>query len=95
MSGLGSQPEAHPEVQKVEAEIEQIKKAKGTRAAQIVDGIRTEYAQTQNREVELGRQPRNVRCAPSGPSFALTSAVRASSSVPVTSFSWSHDERHP
>jgi capsular exopolysaccharide synthesis family protein len=45
--------EAHPEVQKVQAEIEQVKKAKVTRANQILDGMRAEYVQTQKREAEL------------------------------------------
>ncbi len=44
---------AHPEVQKVEAQIEQIKKAKDARASQLVEGMRAEYAQLQKRENEL------------------------------------------
>jgi capsular exopolysaccharide synthesis family protein len=45
--------EAHPEVQKVEAEIDQVKKAKATRAGQILEGLRAEYSQIQRRETEL------------------------------------------
>ena len=44
---------AHPEVQKVQAQIDQIRKAKDDRAAQIVAGLRAEYAQLQRRETEL------------------------------------------
>jgi capsular exopolysaccharide synthesis family protein len=45
--------EAHPEVQKVQAQIDQIRKAKNDRASQIVAGLRAEYAQLQRRESEL------------------------------------------
>jgi polysaccharide biosynthesis transport protein len=45
--------EAHPEVQKVQAQIEQIRKAKNDRATQIVAGLRAEYSQLQRRETEL------------------------------------------
>ncbi|HVR71134.1 MAG TPA: polysaccharide biosynthesis tyrosine autokinase [Vicinamibacteria bacterium] len=43
----------HPEVQKVQAQVDQIRKAKDDRAAQIVAGLRAEYAQLQRREAEL------------------------------------------
>jgi capsular exopolysaccharide synthesis family protein len=45
--------EAHPEVQKVQAQVDQIRKAKNDRATQIVAGLRAEYAQLQRRETEL------------------------------------------
>jgi capsular exopolysaccharide synthesis family protein len=45
--------EAHPEVQKVQAQLDQIRKAKNDRATQIVAGLRAEYAQLQRREAEL------------------------------------------
>jgi succinoglycan biosynthesis transport protein ExoP len=45
--------EAHPEVQKVQAQIDQIRRAKNDRASQIVAGLRAEYAQLQRRETEL------------------------------------------
>jgi len=45
--------EAHPEVQKVQAQVDQIRKAKNDRATQIVAGLRAEYAQLQRRESEL------------------------------------------
>jgi capsular exopolysaccharide synthesis family protein len=45
--------EAHPEVQKVQAQIDQVRKAKNERATQIVGGLRAEYAQLQRREFEL------------------------------------------
>jgi capsular exopolysaccharide synthesis family protein len=45
--------EAHPEVQKIQAQVDQIRKAKEARAVQIVDGLRAEYAQLQKREGEL------------------------------------------
>jgi capsular exopolysaccharide synthesis family protein len=45
--------EAHPEVQKVQVQIGQVRKAKNDRATQIVGGLRAEYAQLQRRESEL------------------------------------------
>jgi succinoglycan biosynthesis transport protein ExoP len=45
--------EGHPEVQKVKAQIEQLKRAKKARAAQILDGLDAEYAQLRQREAEL------------------------------------------
>jgi len=45
--------EAHPEVQKVQAQMDQIRKAKDARSAQIVDGLHADYAQLQKRESEL------------------------------------------
>jgi capsular exopolysaccharide synthesis family protein len=45
--------EGHPEVQKVRAQIEQLKKAKQARAAQILDGLDAEYTQLRKREEEL------------------------------------------
>jgi succinoglycan biosynthesis transport protein ExoP len=45
--------EGHPEVQKVKAQVEQLKKAKHARAAQILDGLDAEYTQLRKREAEL------------------------------------------
>jgi polysaccharide biosynthesis transport protein len=45
--------EGHPEVQKVKAQIEQLKKAKQARATQILDGLSAEYTQLRKRETEL------------------------------------------
>ena len=45
--------EGHPEVQKVKAQVEQLKKAKQARAAQILDGLDAEYTQLRKREAEL------------------------------------------
>ncbi len=45
--------EGHPEVQKVKAQVEQLKKAKQARATQILDGLGAEYAQLRKREAEL------------------------------------------
>jgi capsular exopolysaccharide synthesis family protein len=45
--------EAHPEVQKVQAQVEQIRKAKNGRGTQIEEGLRAEYRQLQRREDEL------------------------------------------
>jgi succinoglycan biosynthesis transport protein ExoP len=45
--------EAHPEVQKVQAQLEQVKKAREARDNQIVQGLTSDYAQTQEREAEL------------------------------------------
>jgi capsular exopolysaccharide synthesis family protein len=45
--------QAHPEVQKVQAQLDQVRKAKDARAGQLVDGMRAEYAQLQRREQEL------------------------------------------
>ncbi len=45
--------EGHPEVQKVQAQVGQFRKAKDARATQIVDGLQAEYSQLQKREAEL------------------------------------------
>ncbi|HSD67099.1 MAG TPA: GNVR domain-containing protein, partial [Vicinamibacteria bacterium] len=45
--------EGHPEVQKVKAQVEQLKKAKQARASQILDGLDAEYTQLRKREAEL------------------------------------------
>jgi polysaccharide biosynthesis transport protein len=45
--------DAHPEVLKVQAQIEQTQKAKDARAAQIEGGLRAEYLQLQRREADL------------------------------------------
>jgi polysaccharide biosynthesis transport protein len=45
--------DAHPEVLKVQAQIEQTQKAKDARAAQIEGGLRAEYVQLQRREADL------------------------------------------
>ncbi len=45
--------EGHPEVQKVQAQIAQIKKAKDARASEIVAGLNAEYQQLRKRESEL------------------------------------------
>jgi succinoglycan biosynthesis transport protein ExoP len=45
--------EGHPEVQKVRAQMEQLKKAKAARATQILDGLQAEYTQLRKREEEL------------------------------------------
>jgi capsular exopolysaccharide synthesis family protein len=45
--------EGHPEVQKVRAQVEQLKKAKEARATQILAGLGAEYTQLRKREEEL------------------------------------------
>jgi capsular exopolysaccharide synthesis family protein len=45
--------EAHPEIQKVQLQIDQIKKALQSRALQIEEGLRADYRQLQRREAEL------------------------------------------
>jgi len=45
--------EGHPEVQKVKAQLEELRKAQRARALQIVQGLRAEYAQLRKREEEL------------------------------------------
>jgi capsular exopolysaccharide synthesis family protein len=45
--------EGHPEVQKVKAQVEQLKKAKQARSAQVLDGLEAEYTQLKKRESEL------------------------------------------
>jgi len=45
--------EGHPEVQKVKAQVDQLKKTKQARAAQILDGLDAEYTQLRKREAEL------------------------------------------
>ena len=44
---------AHPEVQKVEAQIAEIKKARVARAEQVMGGLQAEFTQLQKRENEL------------------------------------------
>jgi capsular exopolysaccharide synthesis family protein len=45
--------EAHPEVQKIQVQIDQIRKAKQARAAQIEESLRAEYRALERREAEL------------------------------------------
>jgi polysaccharide biosynthesis transport protein len=45
--------EAHPEVQKVQVQINQIRRAKQARAVQIEEALRAEYRSLQRREAEL------------------------------------------
>ncbi len=45
--------DAHPEIQKVQAQMTEIARAKEARAVQIEQGLRAEYAQLQKREGEL------------------------------------------
>ena len=45
--------EAHPEVQKVQVQLELLKKARTARIQQIEDGMRAEYRQLERREAEL------------------------------------------
>jgi capsular exopolysaccharide synthesis family protein len=45
--------QAHPEVQKIQAQLDQVRTAKDARAAQLVEGMRAEYGQLQRRETEL------------------------------------------
>ena len=45
--------EGHPDVQKVQGQIDRARKAKQARASQIVDGMRDEYSQMQRREADL------------------------------------------
>jgi capsular exopolysaccharide synthesis family protein len=45
--------EAHPEVQKILAQIGEFRKAKEAQITKIVDGLQAEYAQLQKRETEL------------------------------------------
>jgi succinoglycan biosynthesis transport protein ExoP len=45
--------EGHPEVQKVQAQLEQLKKDKADRVSQIEESLRAEYRQLQRREAEL------------------------------------------
>ena len=45
--------EGHPEVQKVKAQLEQLRKARQARATQILERLDTEYAQLRKREGEL------------------------------------------
>lgn len=45
--------QAHPEIQKVQLQIDQIRKARQARASQIEEGLRAEYRQLQRSEAEL------------------------------------------
>ena len=54
MSRLAEKYKAgHPEVQKVQAQLAEIRKARDARARQIVEGIRAEHGQLRKRETEL------------------------------------------
>ncbi|HXY42109.1 MAG TPA: polysaccharide biosynthesis tyrosine autokinase [Vicinamibacteria bacterium] len=54
LSKLGEKfKEGHPEVQKVRAQLEELRKAQRSRALSIVQGLRAEYAQLRKREEEL------------------------------------------
>jgi succinoglycan biosynthesis transport protein ExoP len=44
---------AHPEVQKIQVQIDLLRKAKATRIQQIEDGLRAEFRQLERREAEL------------------------------------------
>ncbi len=45
--------EAHPEVQKIQAQIDQVRKGRDERAGQIVSGLEAELSQLQKRETEI------------------------------------------
>jgi len=45
--------EGHPEVQKVQVQMQQLRKDKDARVAQIEEGLRAEYRQLQRKELEL------------------------------------------
>jgi capsular exopolysaccharide synthesis family protein len=45
--------EGHPEVQKAQAQLGQLRKAKEARAVQVLEGLRAEHSQLQKRETEL------------------------------------------
>ena len=45
--------EGHPEVQKVQVQVQQLRKDKDARVAQIEEGLRAEYRQLQRKEAEL------------------------------------------
>jgi polysaccharide biosynthesis transport protein len=45
--------QAHPEIQKLQLQIDQINKARQARAVQIEEGLRAEYRQLQRRDTEL------------------------------------------
>lgn len=45
--------DAHPEVQKIQAQIDQTRRARDTRVTQIAEALRAEYAQVQRQEGEL------------------------------------------
>jgi capsular exopolysaccharide synthesis family protein len=45
--------DAHPEIQKIQAQMAEVRKAKDKQAGQIVAGMRAEYAQLLRREAEL------------------------------------------
>jgi capsular exopolysaccharide synthesis family protein len=45
--------EGHPEVQKIQAQTQQLRRDKETRIAQIEEGLRAEYRQLQRKEAEL------------------------------------------
>jgi succinoglycan biosynthesis transport protein ExoP len=64
--------EAHPEVQKIQVQLDQTRKAKNARALQIEDGLRAEYRQLQRREVELRAEMDNQKSQAVAQSRKLT-----------------------
>jgi polysaccharide biosynthesis transport protein len=64
--------EAHPEVQKVQVQLDQTRKAKNARALQIEDGLRAEYRQLQRREAELRQEMDNQKSQAAAQSIKLT-----------------------
>jgi capsular exopolysaccharide synthesis family protein len=45
--------EAHPEVQRVQSQVQELRKAKEARFQQVIEALRSEYGQLQKRETEL------------------------------------------
>jgi capsular exopolysaccharide synthesis family protein len=45
--------EGHPEIQKIQAQMQQLRRDRDTRVAQIEEGLRAEYRQLQRKEAEL------------------------------------------
>jgi uncharacterized protein involved in exopolysaccharide biosynthesis len=56
--------EGHPEVQKVQAQLKQLRQDRDARVAQIEEGLRAEYRQLQRKETELKTAIDEYRAAP-------------------------------
>jgi capsular exopolysaccharide synthesis family protein len=64
--------EAHPEVQKIQVQLEQTRKAKNARALQIEEALRAEYRQLQRREAELRQEMDSQKSQAAAQSLKLT-----------------------
>jgi uncharacterized protein involved in exopolysaccharide biosynthesis len=64
--------EGHPEIQRLFAQREQVKKAKDARASGILEGLRVEFSQLQKRETELRRASEQQKAQATSQSRRIT-----------------------